>query len=117
GGLDSWHATLDDPAAAAYIAGTAVHWYNDEDYILNLPLSSTDQLDKHHERYPNKFILASEACEGYLPPGLGTGAGTKLDSPNTQWDRATNYARDIIDDLNHWVVGWTDWSTCLASHR
>ncbi|KAL1422245.1 hypothetical protein MTO96_022126 [Rhipicephalus appendiculatus] len=29
------------------------------------------------------------------------------------WDRAEEYASDIIEDLNHWASGWTDWNLAL----
>jgi glucosylceramidase len=112
-GLDSWHASLDDPATSSYVSGTAVHWYGNVDYILDIPLDSGDKLDAFHKRYPNKFILATEACEGYLPLGIGTGRGTALNDSNKRWQRAENYARDIIGDLNHWVSGWIDWNLIL----
>ncbi|KAM3728552.1 putative glucosylceramidase [Dirofilaria immitis] len=68
---------LKDKAAAQYVSGIAVHWYND-------------------------FIPAST---GFKPfehsPLLG------------DWSRGDMYAHDIIQDLSHWVSGWTDWNLCL----
>jgi glucosylceramidase len=29
------------------------------------------------------------------------------------WERAVNYASDIIQDFNHLVSGWTDWNLVL----
>ena len=29
------------------------------------------------------------------------------------WDRGERYIHNIIEDLNHWVVGWTDWNLAL----
>ena len=29
------------------------------------------------------------------------------------WFTAENYASDIISDLNHHFIGWTDWNLCL----
>lgn len=29
------------------------------------------------------------------------------------WGRAERYAHDIVGDLNHWAVGWTDWNIAL----
>ncbi|KAK3594142.1 hypothetical protein CHS0354_040918 [Potamilus streckersoni] len=26
------------------------------------------------------------------------------------WSRAERYAKDILQDLQHWVTGWTDWN-------
>ena len=42
-----------DPEAAKYFAGIAVHWYGG----LN-----TDKLEATHKMQPDKFILATEAC-------------------------------------------------------
>lgn len=30
-----------------------------------------------------------------------------------RWNRAERYLHNIIEDLNHWVVGWTDWNLAL----
>ena len=29
------------------------------------------------------------------------------------WERGEDYMHNIIEDLNHWVVGWTDWNLAL----
>jgi glucosylceramidase len=29
------------------------------------------------------------------------------------WSRGERYLHNIIEDLNHWVVGWTDWNLAL----
>jgi hypothetical protein len=51
------HMMLD---AAKYVSGIAVHWY--EDFVTPaLALSST------HQKFPDKFILATEACAGSFP--------------------------------------------------
>ncbi|VDK28999.1 unnamed protein product [Gongylonema pulchrum] len=88
---------LKDKEAAQYISGIAVHWYADF-----VPAS---QLAETHNRHPDKFILATEACNGAEPlehsPLLG------------DWSRGDNYAHDIIEDLSNWVTGWTDWNLCL----
>ncbi|KAK6112401.1 O-Glycosyl hydrolase 30 family protein [Brugia pahangi] len=88
---------LKDMEAAQYISGIAVHWYNDF-----VPVS---QLSETHSRHPNKFIFGTEACTGFKPfehsPLLG------------DWSRGEMYAHDIIQDLSHWMSGWTDWNLCL----
>lgn len=66
--------------------------------------------------YPDKILLASEACEGSYPDWIGTGRGTKLDNPEVTWKRAENYARDIIGDLQHFTGGWTDWNMFLDTN-
>ena len=29
------------------------------------------------------------------------------------WGAGERYLHNIIEDLNHWVVGWTDWNLVL----
>ncbi|XP_065174654.1 lysosomal acid glucosylceramidase-like isoform X2 [Sycon ciliatum] len=84
---------LSDPDAAKYVSGVAVHWYLDA-------VASSSDLEETHDSFPDKFLLSSEACEELV---------VKLGS----WARGIHYANDIIKDLNHWVVGWTDWNLAL----
>jgi glucosylceramidase len=94
----SWANTvLSDPEAAKYVSGIGVHWYMD---LLPPSLLSTT-----HYAHPNYFILGTEACTGALP----WDAPVKLGS----WHRGELYADDIIQDLNHFVAGWTDWNLVL----
>lgn len=64
------------------MAGIAVHWY--QDFITpTVALSST------HKKFPEKFILATEACSGAMPwdvPKVALGS----------WKRGEDYAHDII---------------------
>lgn len=89
---------LADPLASRYIDGVAVHWYADW-------LFSANRLTATHNAHPNKFILPTEACNGYLPLMDGPSLGN--------WERGEHYGRDIIEDLENWAVGWTDWNLCL----
>ncbi|CAL4071150.1 unnamed protein product, partial [Meganyctiphanes norvegica] len=96
--------SLNDSEASAYIDGVAVHWYSD-----NRPGDQTgpEVLDQTHELFPDKFILYTEACAGY--GGDPTGKGPILGS----WQRAENYATNIIEDINHHSTGWVDWNMAL----
>ncbi|KAK7586269.1 hypothetical protein V9T40_004145 [Parthenolecanium corni] len=98
--LPWWLKTvMEDKEAAKYINGTAVHWY--WDFIIP-PV----QLRKTHEDFPNLFIINSEASYGDKPWDwykVALGA----------WKRAEEYAHDIIQDLNNWLVGWVDWNLAL----
>lgn len=96
--LPGWADTIfDDPEAAKFVDGIGVHWY------LNA-LASAEVLTTTHNRHPEKFILATEACAGsFLKHGPIMG----------DWYRAEEYAADIITDLNNFVSGWTDWNMCL----
>ncbi|KAL6739852.1 hypothetical protein Aduo_013255 [Ancylostoma duodenale] len=96
--LPSWADTVyNDPEATKYIDGIGVHWY------LDTAIPAT-VLSSVHERHPQKFILATEAC---------TGAFVQRGPLMGDWGRAQEYAVDIIEDLNHFVAGWTDWNLCL----
>ncbi|XP_013882930.1 glucosylceramidase [Austrofundulus limnaeus] len=90
---------LSDVHAARYIHGVAVHWYLDSFVPAEISLGST------HHLYPEYYLFGTEACAGW-----STGdRGVKLGS----WERAEQYAHDIIQDLNQYVVGWTDWNLAL----
>ena len=89
---------LSDPVANEFVDGTAIHWY----WNVLSPASTTT--DIHHE-YPSKLILASEACDGWTPFEHQVWLG--------DWSRAEDYAKSIVEDLNNWVVGWTDWNLAL----
>ncbi|KAK3799329.1 hypothetical protein RRG08_048836 [Elysia crispata] len=93
---------LGDPVASKYIAGIGIHWYLD----TFLPASL---ITDAHNLFPSKFIFATEACEGSLP--------WQKDTPVDlgSWERGAVYASDIIDDLNNWVTGWTDWNMALST--
>ncbi|KAL0492027.1 glucosylceramidase [Acrasis kona] len=89
-----WAKTiLGDEETAKYVDGTAFHWYVDNLY---------ENVQKTYETYPNKFVLASEAC--HCP-------GVKL----YDYERGELYARDIIHDLNAGSGGWIDWNILLDS--
>lgn len=47
----------DNPVSRDYINGTAVHWYFDKLFPASL-------LTTLHNKYPNKFILSTEAATG-----------------------------------------------------
>ncbi|GLV40113.1 Glucocerebrosidase 1b [Carabus blaptoides fortunei] len=81
----------------SYVDGCAVHYYTDK-YV------SADVLSITHYDYPDKFILATEACEG---------SSAQQSVILGSWDRAENYLNSIIDDLNNWSTGWMDWNMAL----
>ncbi|XP_064474562.1 lysosomal acid glucosylceramidase-like isoform X1 [Ornithodoros turicata] len=98
--IPRWTETIfQDANASSFVSGTAVHWYGDD-------VTSPWILDNAHSRFPNKFILATEACEGYQ-----VFIKEKVSLGN--WNRAETYAFDIIQDLSHWVTGWVDWNLAL----
>ena len=99
--LQEWSKTfMSNPKAAKYVSGWAVHWYTDF-------LGFAEDLDRTHEAYPDKFILYSESCVGAMPWDL-------LKVELGSWYRAQLYINNIIETLNHWSVGWTDWNLALS---
>uniref|UniRef100_A0AAY4AHE0 Glucosylceramidase n=1 Tax=Denticeps clupeoides TaxID=299321 RepID=A0AAY4AHE0_9TELE len=92
-------AVLSDIHAARYIHGIGVHWYFDKFAPADITLSTT------HHLYPEYFLIGTEACAGWTPLDRGVTLGS--------WERAEDYAHDIMEDLNNYVVGWTDWNLAL----
>jgi len=123
---------LGDPATARYLWGTGVHWYSSTNS------ARTEVLDELHRRFPAKVLLHTEGCIDGIgtadnAPG-GAFAGWQNDAwwwtaSATDWgfhwapaeEKADHpryapvhrYARDLIQGLNHWLVGWIDWNLVL----
>ncbi|CAL9705692.1 unnamed protein product [Knipowitschia caucasica] len=98
--LPHWaKVVLSDIHASRYIHGVAVHWYLDGLVPAELSLGTT------HHLYPEYYLFGTEACSGWSPLDRGVKLGS--------WSRAEQYAHDILEDLNHYVVGWTDWNLAL----
>jgi glucosylceramidase len=96
-------STLNDPELAQYVDGAALHWYMNLDHLYPNLDKAYDTLNKTSGK--GRFILATEACEGYFPIGSGPEFGS--------WARGEAYGHDIISDFNHHVSGWTDWNLLL----
>lgn len=90
---------LKDLEAGKYIHGVAVHWYFDSFVSAEVTLGAT------HHIFPEYYLFGTEACAGWSPLDRGVKLGS--------WQRAEQYAHDIIKDLNNYVVGWTDWNLAL----
>ena len=89
-----------------FFVGIGLHWYSSvEDYIAFLT-KPFEKMRTTHEKYPDKFMLATEACVGFIPI---IDQGPKLGN----WQRAERYGYDILNDLNAFAVGWTDWNIAL----
>lgn len=98
--LPLWaRVVLGDSKAAKYVSGIAVHWY------LDLIIPAEPTLSLTHNLFPEHFLFATEACAGSNPWEKAVLLGS--------WERGDEYSHDIIQDLNHWVVGWTDWNLAL----
>lgn len=98
---EDWaNVVFSDAEATKYVKGLAVHWYF---YGTAGPY---DVYDKIKEKFPNQFILGTEACnrnEDDENDRIGLG----------KWVLAEDYAHDILLNLLHSVAGWTDWNLAL----
>eukprot|EP00794_Sanderia_malayensis_P010154 gene10154-11191_t len=95
--LKVWADTiLGDPDAKKYVSGIGLHWYMD----FFTPVSFLDDV---HKRFPDAFILPTEACAGYTDNTVILGS----------WERGEKYGHSIMENLNHWAAGWTDWNLVL----
>ena len=84
-------AVLDDPAAAKYVWGVGFHWY-----VADL----FENVGRVHDAWPDKHLLLTEGCQE---------GGPHLN----EWALGERYGRSLIEDLNHWSVGWVDWNILL----
>jgi glucosylceramidase len=82
---------LGNPQSAQYLAGLAIHWYQQEDFAASRRVL---------EKFPGTQILFTEGCaEG----------GPHVD----EWAPAERYARNIIGDMSNGVCGFIDWNIAL----
>ena len=87
---------LADKEVSNYVSGIGIHWY----WNWLMPASIT--MEPTHEEFPDKFMLATEACNKNQPiNSLGS------------WENGAKYSDDILDVLNNWGVGWVDWNIVL----
>jgi glucosylceramidase len=108
--------------AAAYFAGTAVHWYASTYDFFDESLLYT------HNKAPQKHIINSEACvDAEVPKWKDDNWYWSKEATDWGWDWATEkdkylhpkyvpvfrYANDIIGCLNNYVDGWIDWNMVL----
>ncbi|MFT7561563.1 MAG: glucosylceramidase [Flavobacteriales bacterium] len=90
-----------DPEAAKYAWGIGYHWYE----VWTGSESKQDNLKNVSESFPDKPILFTE------------GTIEAFDAERYQyWPNAERYGRDMINDFNQGVVGWTDWNILLDQH-
>ena len=71
-----------------------------------------------HVKNSSKFMLATEACNGYLVPILHTLTDKNSESNNRgvrpgDWHRGYRYTRDIFYQLGNGAAGWVDWNLLL----
>jgi len=86
-------AVYDDPQAASYVWGAAFHWYVGDHF---------DNVRQTHDAWPDKHLLFSEGCAESF----------KAETIN-DWQWGEKYGKSILNDLNNWTEGWTDWNVLL----
>lgn len=138
-GLEHWtDVILGDPEAAAYVYGTAVHWYESTFKVYE------GELTKVHNKFPKFDIIHTEGTIDDLgkpaPNGIGDPerfqeegwfanddfwwnenatdwAYTASWAPNAEdhpiYTPVHRYARNIIVSFNNWMSGWIDWNIVL----
>ncbi len=84
-------AVYGDAQASAFVWGLGFHWYGPECF---------DHVQQVHDAWPDKQLLFTEGCQE-SGPHLGS------------WAVGERYARNIVNDLNRWTVGWIDWNLLL----
>jgi glucosylceramidase len=133
---------FNDPEAAPYAFGTAVHWYNSTYRVYE------DVLDAQHALYPDRVIIHTEGtidsiaadascaqqcsagppcgCEEMFAWWQNDGWYWEREATDWGWDWAENreedhpryapafrYARDLVVGMAHWLAGWIDWNIVL----
>lgn len=115
-------AMYDNPVAAQYFDGTAVHWYaSTYDYF-------PEALQYAHKKAPNKHLIQTEGTvDAEVPKWQDDDWYWAKEATDWGWDWAPEdkkhfhpkyvpvfrYARDIIGSMNNWVDGWIDWNMVL----
>jgi len=88
---DRAKVAFEDEEASKYIWGICFHWYSGDHF---------EALATVHEKYPEKKLFFSEGCQE---------GGVHLGS----WETGERYGHDLMGNLNHWTVAWTDWNIVL----
>ncbi|XP_014255482.1 glucosylceramidase-like [Cimex lectularius] len=87
-----------DKEAAKYTSGIALHWYFDSH-------TSPEMIDEVNRKFPDKFVLYTESSINKAISDDVINLGS--------WMRGALYAYNIIENLNHWSIGWIDWNMAL----
>ncbi len=95
---DRANIIFDDPEAAKYAWGTGIHWYE----TWSGATAKHENIANIKESYPDKGILFTEGCvESFSQEGY------------QRWSNGERYGRNMINDFNTGVEGWTDWNILL----
>ena len=87
-----------DPEASKYAWGMGFHWY--ESWTGGDKMF--DNVKIVHDAYPDKNLMFTEGC----PESFNS-------SMYNNWGLGEAYGRNMINDFNNGVVGWTDWNILL----
>ncbi|XP_025268402.1 glucosylceramidase [Camponotus floridanus] len=79
------------------VSGVTVHFYFDKKV-------RSHTLTEIKRNFPEKLIMYTEACTG-----VDKENGVILGS----WIRGEVYAKNIIENMRHWVSSWIDWNIAL----
>ncbi len=82
----------EDPLAAQYVWGMGYHSYTGNHF---------DNPEAVHDAFPGKNLLFTEGSRGFTT------------DPDEEWQNGEWYGRNILTDLSHWAMGWTDWNLLL----
>ncbi len=89
---------FNDPVASRYAWGIGFHWY--EPWSGGEPMF--DNVKLVNEAFPGKHIFFTEGCaESFNPERY------------TDWKLGEKYGRNMINDFNNGMVGFTDWNILL----
>lgn len=123
-----WAETIyGDPEAREHVDGMAVHWYQSTRDI------GAEALDAVQRRHPGLPVLHSEGCIDAMgddepigvwleddwywrPEATDWGyiwAPDDLKKDHPPYRPFYRYARDLVQGLNHGLVGWIDWNMVL----
>jgi glucosylceramidase len=95
--MDEWTKTIySDRAAAAFVWGTAMHWYVSEDFAA---------ASRAHAAFPGKATLFTEGCNDPYEDKGKFSIG--------KWEHAERYGHNMVNDFRNWVCGWIDWNIVL----
>jgi O-glycosyl hydrolase len=114
---------LDLPEAAKYVDGVGFHWYMAlQSTFQNVPMRPVidgiktqvgggayvrDTLEKLVSQDPDKFIMMTEACNGYV-------LGTEWVGPRPgDWGYGYAYSHDVLWQLTNGASSWIDWNLLL----
>ncbi|MEJ0106514.1 MAG: glycoside hydrolase family 30 protein [Bacteroidota bacterium] len=89
---------FDDPEASKYAWGIGFHWY--ESWSGGTKMF--DNVKRVNETYPDKNILFTEGCAESFNP-------TRYNA----WSLGEEYGKNMINDFNNGMVGFTDWNVLL----